>query len=68
MGSPDRFQDFDMSLRTALAAAALLALANPVFAQDAPTADPVAAAAAQSEAAFEARAEAFQQAMGTMQG
>ncbi len=57
-----------MSLRTALAAAAVLALATPAFAQDAPAADPVAAAAAQAEAAFEARAEAFQQAMRAMQG
>lgn len=57
-----------MSLRTALAAAAVLAFATPAFAQDAPAADPAAAAAAQAEAAFEARAEAFQQAMGTMQG
>lgn len=57
-----------MSLRTALAAAAVLALASPVFAQEAPAADPAAAAAAQAEAAFEARAEAFQQAMGAMQG
>lgn len=56
-----------MSLRIALAAAAVLALASPVFAQETPAADP-AAAAAQAEAAFEARAEAFQQAMGTMQG
>lgn len=68
MGSADLSQDPDMSLRTALAAAAVLALATPAFAQDAPPADPVAAAAAQSEAAFEAKAEAFQQAMGTMQG
>jgi len=57
-----------MSLRIALAAAAVLALATPVFAQDAPAADPAVAAAAQAEAAFEARAQAFQQAMGTMQG
>ncbi len=57
-----------MSLRTALAAAAVLALATPVFAQDAPAADPAAATATQTEAAFEAKAEAFQQAMGTMQG
>lgn len=57
-----------MSLRTALAAAAVLALAAPAFAQEAPAADPAAAAAAQAEAAFEARAEAFQQAMGEMQG
>lgn len=56
-----------MSLRTALAAAALLALASPAFAQDAPAADP-AAAAAQAEAAFEAKAEAFEQAMAAMQG
>ena len=56
-----------MSLRTALAAAAVLALAAPGFAQEAPAADPAAAAAAQAEAAFEARAEAFQEAMGTMQ-
>jgi hypothetical protein len=55
-----------MSLRTALAAAAVLAFATPVFAQTAPAADPVAEAAG-AEAAFEARAEAFQQAMGTMQ-
>jgi hypothetical protein len=55
-----------MSLRTALAAAAVLAFATPVFAQIAPAADPVAEAAG-AEAAFEARAEAFQQAMGTMQ-
>ena len=68
MGSADPFQDPDMSLRTALAAAAVLALATPAFAQDAPPADPAAAAAAQAEAAFEARAEAFQQAMGAMQG
>lgn len=57
-----------MSLRTALAAAAVLAFAAPAFAQDAPAADPATAAAAQAEAAFEARAEAFQQALGTMQG
>lgn len=56
-----------MSLRIALAAAAL-AFAAPAFAQEAPAADPAAAAAAEAEAAFEARAEAFQQAMGTMQG
>ncbi len=55
-----------MSLRIALAAAAVLALATPVFAQDAPAADPAAAAAAQAEAAFEARAEAFPQALTTM--
>jgi hypothetical protein len=55
-----------MSLRTALAAAAVLALATPVLAQTAPAADPVAAAAA-AEAAFTARAEAFQEAMVTMQ-
>lgn len=59
-----------MSLRIALAlaAAAVLALATPVVAQDAPAADPAVAAAAQAEAAFLARTEAFQQAMGTMQG
>ncbi len=57
-----------MSLRIALAAAAVLALATPVFAQDAPAADPAATASSQEEAAFEAKAEAFQQAMGTMQG
>jgi len=57
-----------MSLRTALVAAAVLALAAPAFAQEAPAADPAAVAAAQAEAAFEARAEAFQQAMGEMQG
>lgn len=57
-----------MSLRTALAAAAVLAFATPVFAQEAPAADPVAATAAQAEAAFEARAEVFQQAMAAMQG
>lgn len=68
MGSADPIQDPDMSLRTALAAAAVLAFATPAFAQDAPPADPAAAAAAQAEAAFEARAEAFQQAMVTMQG
>ena len=56
-----------MSLRTTFAAIAVLAFATPVFAQTAPSADPVAAAAA-AEAAFTARAEAFQQAMGTMQG
>ncbi len=56
-----------MSLRTALAAAAVLALATPVFAQTAPAADPVAEAAA-AEAAFEAKAEAFQQALATMRG
>jgi hypothetical protein len=56
-----------MSLRTVLAAAAILALATPVLAQTAPAADPVAEAAG-AEAAFEARAEAFQQAMGTMEG
>lgn len=55
-----------MSLRTALTAAAILAFATPAFAQQAPVADPTAAAA-QAEAAFEARAEVFQQAMGTMQ-
>ena len=55
-----------MSLRTALAAAAVLAFATPVFAQTAPAADPVAEAAG-AEAAFEARAEAFQQALGIMQ-
>ena len=68
MGSTDRFQDPDMSLRTALVAAAVLALATPALAQNAAPADPAAAAAAQAEAAFEARAEAFQQAMSTMQG
>jgi len=68
MGSADLFQDPVMSLRTALAAAAVLALATPAFAQDAPPANPAAAAAAQAEAAFNAKAEAFQQAMGTMQG
>jgi hypothetical protein len=57
-----------MSLRTVLAAAAVLALATPVFARQTPAADPAAAAAARAEAAFEARAEAFQQAMGAMQG
>ncbi len=57
-----------MSLRTALAAAAVLALATPVFAQDAAAAHPAAAAAAEAEAAFEARAQAFQQALETMQG
>ena len=56
-----------MSVRTTFAAIAVLAFATPVFAQTAPSADPVAAAAA-AEAAFTARAEAFQQAMGTMQG
>jgi len=68
MGSPDLIQDPVMSLRTALAAAAVLAFAAPVFAQEAPAADPAAAAAAQAEAAFEAKAEAFQQVMATMQG
>lgn len=57
-----------MSLRTALAAAAVLALATPVFAQDAPAADPAAAAQAETEAAFEAKGQAFQQAMATMRG
>ncbi|WP_292031061.1 hypothetical protein [Brevundimonas sp. UBA2416] len=57
-----------MSLRTALAAAAVLALATPVFGQEAPAADPAAAAAAQAEAAFEAKALAFQQALDTMRG
>lgn len=57
-----------MSLRSALAAAAVLAFAAPAFAQDAPAADPATAAAAQAEAAFEARAEAFQQSMAAMQG
>lgn len=57
-----------MSLRTALAAAAVLALTTPAFAQDAPAVDPAAAAAEQAEAAFEAKAEAFQQAMNAMQG
>jgi hypothetical protein len=56
-----------MSLRTTFAAIAVLAFATPVFAQTAPAADPVAAAAA-AEAAYTARAEAFQQAMGTMEG
>ncbi len=56
-----------MSLRTALAAAVLV-LATPVFAQDAPAADPAAAAAAQAEAAFEAKGQAFQEAMLAMQG
>lgn len=56
-----------MSLRIALAAA-VLALATPAFAQDAPPADPAAAAAAQAEAAFEAKAEVFQQALETMRG
>ena len=68
MGSTDLFQDPDMSLRTALAAAAFLALATPAFAQDAPPADPAAAAAAQAQAAFEAKGQAFQQAMTAMQG
>jgi hypothetical protein len=56
-----------MSLRTALAAVAVLALATPVFAQTAPAADPVAETAG-TEAAFEARGEAFgarMQGMGT---
>ena len=57
-----------MSLRTALAAAAVLAFATPVFAQQAPVADPAATAAAEAEAAFLAKADVFQQAMGTMQG
>ena len=57
-----------MSLRTALAAAAVLAFATPVFAQQAPVADPAAPAAAEAEAAFLAKADVFQQAMGTMQG
>ncbi|GLS02115.1 hypothetical protein GCM10007859_21360 [Brevundimonas denitrificans] len=57
-----------MSLRIALAAAAVLAFSAPAFAQDAPTADPAVAAAAQAEAAFEAKAQAFQQAMVAMQG
>ncbi|MDP1777020.1 MAG: hypothetical protein Q8K90_00210 [Brevundimonas sp.] len=56
-----------MSLRIALAAAAVLALATPVFSQDAPAADP-AATAAEAETAFEAKAETFQHAMMTMQG
>ncbi|MEY4556171.1 MAG: hypothetical protein RL093_1290 [Pseudomonadota bacterium] len=57
-----------MSLRTALAAAAVLALATPVFAQNAPAADPAATAQAETEAAFEAKGQAFQQAMATMRG
>ncbi|MDP1914404.1 hypothetical protein [Brevundimonas sp.] len=57
-----------MTLRIALAAAAVLAFSAPAFAQEAPAADPAAAAAAPAEAAFEARAQAFQQAMVTMQG
>ena len=57
-----------MSLRTALAAAAVLALATPVFAQDAPAAGPAATAQADTEAAFEAKGQAFQQAMATMRG
>jgi hypothetical protein len=68
MGSTDLSQDPDMSLRTALAAAAVLALATPAFAQDTAPADPAAAAAAQAEAAFQARAEAFQQSLETMRG
>ena len=56
-----------MSLRTALAAAAVLAFATPAFAQDAPAADTATAAAAQANA-FQARAEAFQQAMVSMRG
>lgn len=55
-----------MSLRTTFAAVAVLAFATPVFAQTAPAADPVAAAA-EAEAAFTARAEVFQEAMLTMQ-
>ena len=57
-----------MSLRIALAAAAVLAFSAPAFAQDAPTADPAVTAAAQAEAAFEAKAQAFQQTMVAMQG
>ena len=39
-----------MSLRTTFAAVAVLAFATPVFAQTAPAADPVAAAAAAAPA------------------
>ncbi len=57
-----------MSIRMILAASAVLAFAAPAFAQEAPTADPAAAAQAETEAAFEAKGQAFQQAMVTMRG
>ncbi len=64
-----------MSSRTALAAAALLALALPAAAQEAPAAPPAApaelsaeaeAAIAEAEAAFEAKGEAFAAVMEAM--
>lgn len=57
-----------MSLRTVLAAAAVLAFAAPAFAGQTPATPPAAppTAEAAAEAAFEARAEAFGARMDTM--
>jgi len=57
-----------MTLRTVLAASALLAFGAPVLAQEAPAAPPAAEAPSAAEVAFEARGEAFEATMERMQG
>ena len=56
-----------MSIRMILAASAVLAFGAPAFAQDAPPAPPAAPAIdAAAQAAFEAKGEAFEAAVGQM--
>jgi hypothetical protein len=55
-----------MSIRLILAAAAALAIAGPVLAQEAPAAAPVAAASDAAEDALQAKAGVFQGRMETM--